>query len=231
MFMEFFLVHNTEAYHINIISEEYLCIASASAGVNNSSNTGTYASGASEMDVKFIGQDLYEASASGTVMITPYHSINSFGFYSVLILDAKGSDPVGGASASATATGTLTFQVLMDPHDINPIPQVNIESVSTMWAVSGPYVNYLFGNLNGSDLPEGVYTVPLAVNNLNILTLNFSNMVASQNDFQYVNMEGSFFLQLPYTYAPLPSSVLFLGSGLTIVATLGYKKKRAKDYS
>jgi hypothetical protein len=230
MFMVFFCTHNTEAYHINIINELYYCSASASAGGDSHSNAGVFSASTQAYDSLWLGLNppvLYEDSASAKSSITTSHTINSLNYSSHIILDAKGTDAVGNAEAHAEALGNIEFMVVMDPTDVNSIVQANFMSGSSVDEATGPYVPYFISNLNGSDIPEGSHSLPLTVNELNILKLDFYHSTTSENMNQHADMSGGFQLEVPYAPAPLPSSVMFLGSGLIVVA-LGCKKKKAR---
>jgi hypothetical protein len=224
IYLVLFTGSNADGYHFSIESQSYSCQASASAGSDSQSNSGMFATSASAYTFDDSYGYLLFARASGSSSIILDNAINRLSASIIEIqLYADGGE-FAYTSASAAANGSLVFKILPDISDIGSIVQADFSAGSS---VSDPsYGETLSIFLNGNNMSYGTYSVPLQVGTPITLSFSMNQYVNSWAMTQSVDEAGYFSLTVPYTPAPVPSSALLLGSGLSLAVALVARKRK-----
>lgn len=106
--------------------------------------------------------------------------------------------------SSASVVGSLSFYIAKEVHDISNTALLMLDSTGI--------------SLNNTKFPAG--TVPISLNTLDTNKLNFS-LRGDDIDF---SAQGRF--ALSFVPAPVPSSIIFFGSGLILTAAFGNMRRK-----
>jgi hypothetical protein len=212
-----FLAGGAQAYHFNLTSTDYTSSAYAQmldTIVNNSGSLSAYAKVSKDFVIPPNGTQILEVTAN----ITPANTPNQINFSSKV----KGTQetqfgPIHYQTVMSAQTDvTYNFVVIADPGESSTLSGSLIFSKDLEEFSNMPPQLFAYANLNGSTFYEDPpSTISLTAGATNILSVHmgvYPPIYTSSNP-HYFDGEYSLTLTVPASPAPLPASLLLLGSG------------------
>jgi hypothetical protein len=227
-FSAFIFPSKASAYYFAIYSSDYISAAHAELPYTGFKNDfGTLSAEVNLSENVMTGGNTYTNTATAHATITPANSLNQIKFTSAISASAEGL--VGDKFASASTSVTYGFVVLADPGENG--------SLNGHYQFSGVNFDQSQGNelgqihlqtfLNGYSLDiYNEHDFYLTVGEINILsfTMWIDPPLHTSSNPHHLYGEYTFSLAVPGNPAPLPSSLLLMGS--TCMGLVGWQRFR-----